>query len=32
VNSKELKLVDVPKGISPEIAKYWDIGVVCGNY
>lgn len=29
ITTKELKLVDVPKGFTEE-PKYWDIGVVCG--
>lgn len=29
ITTKELKLVDVPKGFSEE-PKFWDIGVVCG--
>lgn len=28
ITTKELKLVDVPKGFTEE-PKYWDIGVVC---
>ena len=28
VTSKELKLVDVPKGFTEE-PRYWDIGVIC---